>query len=391
MTLNGGSRWWKGSKSNELRMYKESSFTLSAPNGNVITKIEIESNNPDNFTTTVGTYENGVWNGEANETTFNCTISKKNAPITKINVTYQESGAPVKKDPALSFSETAVTVSLGEAFTAPTLTKETDGVVTYSSDNEDVATVNSETGEVTIKATGKAKITASAAETENYSAGSAYYEITVTPKALSEVTLPYTESFANGIGSFIIEDKTLGEGLTYVWKHDANYQYMKASAYNKKNIASESWLVSPTIKMEGVESATLVFEQCVNKYFGNVEEEATLWVKEGESDWKQINITYPALKEGSNWSNFEEQTIDLSEYAGKNIKIGFKYTSTDNAAGTWEIKNISVTGVASGINGVKTEVGNNENAPMYNLAGQRVNKSFKGIVIQDGKKFVNNK
>ncbi len=29
-----------------------------------------------------------------------------------------------------------------------------------------------------------------------------------------------------------------------------------------------------------------------------------------------------------------------------------------------------------------------ENAPIYNLAGQRVDKSFKGVVIQNGKKFI---
>ena len=31
---------------------------------------------------------------------------------------------------------------------------------------------------------------------------------------------------------------------------------------------------------------------------------------------------------------------------------------------------------------------NFDNAPMYNLAGQRVSKSYKGIVIQNGKKMI---
>ena len=30
----------------------------------------------------------------------------------------------------------------------------------------------------------------------------------------------------------------------------------------------------------------------------------------------------------------------------------------------------------------------NENAPIYNLAGQRVGKNYKGVVIQNGKKFI---
>jgi hypothetical protein len=43
--------------------------------------------------------------------------------------------------------------------------------------------------------------------------------------------------------------------------------------------------------------------------------------------------------------------------------------------------------VSTGINSVRTEV-ENENAPIYNLAGQRVDKTFKGVVIQNGKKFI---
>ncbi len=41
-----------------------------------------------------------------------------------------------------------------------------------------------------------------------------------------------------------------------------------------------------------------------------------------------------------------------------------------------------------GINTVATET-INANAPMYNLAGQRVGKNYKGVVIQNGKKFIN--
>jgi hypothetical protein len=39
------------------------------------------------------------------------------------------------------------------------------------------------------------------------------------------------------------------------------------------------------------------------------------------------------------------------------------------------------------ISSVKNEV-DSSNAPIYNLAGQRVDKSFKGVVIQNGKKFI---
>lgn len=43
----------------------------------------------------------------------------------------------------------------------------------------------------------------------------------------------------------------------------------------------------------------------------------------------------------------------------------------------------------SGINTIKATEKNDANAPVYNLAGQKVEKNQKGILIQNGKKFVN--
>lgn len=49
---------------------------------------------------------------------------------------------------------------------------------------------------------------------------------------------------------------------------------------------------------------------------------------------------------------------------------------------------ISVNGHTAGVNHVTIDKVN-ANAPMYNLAGQRVSKNYKGVVIQNGKKFFN--
>ena len=52
------------------------------------------------------------------------------------------------------------------------------------------------------------------------------------------------------------------------------------------------------------------------------------------------------------------------------------------------LRSVTITSVtAAGIKNVQTiEV--NENAPIYNLAGQRVGKDYKGVVVQNGKKFI---
>lgn len=49
----------------------------------------------------------------------------------------------------------------------------------------------------------------------------------------------------------------------------------------------------------------------------------------------------------------------------------------------------SISDLTSGINGVKADEKEiDKNAPIYNLAGQRVDKDYKGVVIQDGHKFI---
>lgn len=386
LTLNGNTRWWAANGGNILRFYKGSSMNIAVPSGNVVTSVVFDTKAGSSFESAVGTYSNGTWTGAANSVDITCNISKSNAGISKITVTYQASTVPVKKNPNLAFSEKEATATLGVDFVAPTLTKETTAAVTYSSSNEAVATVDATTDAVTVLALGETEITATAAENDEYAAGSAKYTLTVIAPALDKVAAPYCETFESGFGSFTLDDVNLGEGLSYVWKIDASYKCAKASAYVQKNIPSESWLVSPWISLSN-ETLNLYFDQAISKYFGTVADEATVWIKAEGGDWTQVTVTYPEIASGKSFSAFETQTVSLAGYEGKNVKVGFKYLSTESAAGTWEIRNFMVCGDASGINEVKTaEL--DVNAPVYNLAGQRVGKDAKGILIQNGKKFI---
>lgn len=390
LTLNGQTRWWKATNGNELRFYKGADMTFKVPEGNVITKVELTAKVPAKFESAVGTYANGTWTGSANSVVISTNITEKNTPISSAVVTYQSSSAPMKKDPALSFSETTASGVVGEAFVAPTLTKATTAAVVYTSSDEAVATVNAETGEVTLLAAGETKITATAAENDEYNGGSASYTLTVTTPALDVVKEPYSESFETEFGSFVLDNVNLSEGLSYVWSIDKKYKCAKASAFvNKKNLPSESWLVSPWIKLSAAEVIrSLYFDHAVSKYFGNVSEEATLWIKVEGGDWTQItSIAYPEVPQDKSFSPFETQAVSLAGYEGKKIKVGFKYVSTDEAAGTWEIRNFKVSTDVSGINEIKADK-LDVNAPVYNLAGQRVNANAKGILIQNGKKFI---
>lgn len=161
-------------------------------------------------------------------------------------------------------------------------------------------------------------------------------------------TVVLDESFATGQGSFTIDNKQLpnGEG-SFVWNLGSfnDDKFMKASAYiGGTKYASESWLVSPPVDLTQATTATLTFDHAHN-YAGTAEEEFTLWTTETSADnWQQLTID----KYGSGFK-FTTATIDLSAYAGKTIKFAFKYVSTTDAAGTWEIKNVKV--VANGEGG----------------------------------------
>ena len=390
LTLNGQTRWWKATNGNELRFYKGADMTFKVPEGNVITKVELTAKVPAKFESAVGTYANGTWTGSANSVVISTNITEKNTPISSAVVTYQSSSAPMKKDPALSFSETTASGVVGEAFVAPTLTKATTAAVVYTSSDEAVATVNAETGEVTLLAAGETKITATAAENDEYNGGSASYTLIVTTPALDVVQEPYSESFETEFGAFVLDNGNVSDGLSYIWSIDKKDKFAKASAYvNKKNLPSESWLVSPWIELSAAEVIrNLYFDHAVSKYFGNVSEEATLWIKVEGGDWTQItSIAYPEVPQDKSFSPFETQAVSLAGYEGKKIKVGFKYVSTDEAAGTWEIRNFKVSTDVSGINEIKADKFD-VNAPVYNLAGQRVNANAKGILIQNGKKFI---
>jgi len=86
--------------------------------------------------------------------------------------------------------------------------------------------------------------------------------------------------------------------------------------------------------------------------------------------------------------------------AKKNDIVGFyKWAgSTDLSAGKVYLQGLATASArdylgfdntATGINNVEISEESDDSTPMYNLAGQRVNKSYKGVVIVNGKKMLN--
>lgn len=73
---------------------------------------------------------------------------------------------------------------------------------------------------------------------------------------------------------------------------------------------------------------------------------------------------------------------------GKTIPAKCAYLEVENSANPAKCFSLGDhSGSTTGITSVKNEAAGN-NAPMYNLAGQLVDKGYKGIVIKNGKKIV---
>lgn len=164
----------------------------------------------------------------------------------------------------------------------------------------------------------------------------------VTPPAQGAL---YSETFASGMGDFTIENVTLPEGLSYIFKADTQYGYIKASAYaSGKSYASEAYLVSPVFDATKAAKLTAKFDQALN-HFASIDAaktEATIVARVEGGEWQTLTIpTYP---EQTGWTFVNTGDINLSAFDGKKFQIAFRYISTSGTAGTWEIKNFEING-----------------------------------------------
>lgn len=203
----------------------------------------------------------------------------------------------------------------------------------------------------------------------------------------------FEESFGTSQGDFVIQDVELGT-LGYVWKYDETYNYMKASAFVGGAVAAESWLVSPEIDLTDAATVQLQFDEIVNHlYAGNIEELCKVMISTDYVDnvttasWTQVTPTGRAS--GSSWTPSTVDPIDLAQFAGSKIRLGFCYISTAEIAPTWEIYNIVVKGTKGagvedavaedgvkvlGLDGEIAIVGEASDVEVYNMGGALIAK-----------------
>lgn len=248
-----------------------------------------------------------------------------------------------KKAAGLSWGTASRTVTIGaEDNKFPELTNSHNLAVKYSSDDPDVAAIDAATGEITLVKAGKANITAEFEGNDEYEAAKVTYELTV--KAASTVDLKNTPETAYTVAK-ALELIAAGEGL------DDAKVYVKGQITNIKEVNASYGNATYDISDDATAANKLsVFRGYFydNKHFTSNDQ-----IKVGD-----VVVVYGKLV---NYKNKTPQVTYSSIY--------------------------SLNGVVSGVDNITVE--QNVNAPAYNLAGQRVNDAYKGIVVKNGKKYLN--
>ena len=247
-----------------------------------------------------------------------------------------------KKAPGLSWGTASRTVTIGaEDNEFPTLTNTYNLAVKYSSDDPDVAAIDATTGEITLVMAGKANITAEFEGNDEYEAAKVSYELTV--KAASTVNIKNTPETAYTVAK-ALELINAGEGLeakVYVKGQITNIQEVSASFGNATyDISDDATAANKLTVFRGY------FYD--NKHFTSNDQ-----IKVGN-----VVVVYGKLV---NYNNNTPQVTNSSIY--------------------------SLNGVVSGVDNITVD--ENVDAPAYNVAGQRVNDAYKGIVVKNGKKYLN--
>lgn len=366
----------------EYRLYKGNILTVSSTIGN-ITNIEFTctANNTSKYGPGCFAAQNGytfkdkvgTWVGNATSVVFTAETAQVRAKT--IKVTVGGAAGETKKDAKLAFSEEKVNHEVGTDFTSPTFSWETTATVKFSSDNEAVATVNAE-GVISLGTEeGKAVITAEAAENDKYAAGKA----TCTIYVWHYVTYKKATEIVSGEKYLIVAQR---DGKTYYampQKETANYGYLNTQM--KEGTLDE-------LKVESSYDDNFVFAECEDGY--------SIQDCYGRYLYMDDDPNHKSFQLGTEPVAWEVEASDNGTFSitnnGQYIQFGqgtFKSfgayaTMQDNAVLPMLFKMVEGT---TGINNIQTTTAVKNNV-MYNIAGQRVNKDYKGLVIMNGKKMM---
>lgn len=270
-----GVRWWINGSVNELRVYGNTKFKISVPEGNFITLIHIDGVNS-GFSVDSGTFKGGKWSGCSQTVVFTNGNTRKD--IKKITVKY------IAKE---------------------SVTPTTNGYATFACS----------------------------------------YPVNYSENRLKAYTIKVDED--NQKVAYTEFTGVVPEGMAVLVSGTEGQKYELAPATEKADatFATDLTVSDGTVKSDGT------------NFYG-------FTTKDGVSGFVRV-------------------AKDVAVPQGKGY-----LQLTGNTAAAPVFYSINIGGGTTGIGQVEVEKGT-ENGAIYNLAGQRVDASYKGVVIKNGKKYVN--
>ncbi len=157
----------------------------------------------------------------------------------------------------------------------------------------------------------------------------------------------FNESFASSLGKF--NSKSASGALS--WYSD--FSSAVVTGYKdfdgdgkKENREGETYLVSPFISLEKVDSAFISFSQAINYEKSTIKEDHKLLVSAdyannvSTASWTELPMSMNGL--GGSFTFVDQEVQIPNEFMGKTIVVAFKHIAHDSYSSTWEVKNFKV-------------------------------------------------
>ena len=398
------------SRTDNYRIYQNQNLTISSTVGN-ITKIsftcsiEKDKGGANNLTTSTGTYtpssdnKTGVWEGNSSSVVFKATPKQFRA--TKIEVTYAASGnflaAPTISG-TTDFTESAtVTITAAEGATI---------YYTTNGQDPDQREGTEYTAPFTISETTTVKAIAYKGDLESSIATQEFTKKEI--KAASDIAA-FNNLADNDETVLTLNDAKVLYSWTSLNGNNSTYIRDASGAlclYNAGLDLKAGQILNGTVNI-----TRSIYNGTIQGAKNDKTSKTTFTVTDGEAPIANtikpadaashvsdlVQFTNVNIVNNSNRFYIVDGDNKVQVYNGFHIS-GYTVAAAENVdvkgilvkyQTTYEVYPIEVP-VATGITEIKADKAVlDANAPMYNLAGQRVDKSFKGVVIQKGKKFLN--
>ena len=175
----------------------------------------------------------------------------------------------------------------------------------------------------------------------------------VTVSATFELIAANTAEFVNGVYTeTLLSQTSFDNWYTYnvsgeqTWEFRSNYGAYMSGYANSSNYANEDWFISP--KMTVANGKLDIAFECVGRY--GEEGMITVYYSKNyagtgdptssEWTWTQLTPKTTIPYANGNW-NYTSISLTIEDATMEDIYFAFKYVSTDDKAGTFEVKNFT--------------------------------------------------